>query len=67
MNSTTLPAYIGGLVRIATTLLGGYLAKKGLASETDTEAMIGAAVIVATGIWSIWAKRKALLAPPPAL
>lgn len=65
MNSNTLPAYIGGIVRILTAMLGGYLAKKGLATEADTEGLAGAAIIIATGIWSIWAKRKALLAPPP--
>lgn len=64
MNNT-LPAYIGGIVRIITTLLGGYLAQKGLATEVETEGIIGAIMVVATGIWSIWAKRKALAVVPP--
>ena len=36
------------------------LAQKGRASEAETEGLVGAGVVVATGIWSIWAKRKAL-------
>ena len=66
MDKGNLLAYMGGIVRIATTLLGGYLAQKGLASEAETEGLVGAGVVVATGIWSIWAKRKALAKVPPA-
>lgn len=62
MDSKT--AYMGGIVRIVTTLIGGYLSQKGLASEADIEGIVGAIVIVATGVWSIWAKRKALMATP---
>lgn len=62
MDSKT--AYMGGIVRIVTTLIGGYLSQKGLASEADIESIVGAIVIVATGVWSIWAKRKALMATP---
>lgn len=58
-------AYTGGIVRILTTLVGGYLAQKGLATEEETAGLIGALVLAATGIWSIWAKRKALAAVPP--
>ena len=43
-----------------------YLAQKGLATQAEAEGLAGVAVVVATGLWSIWAKRKALLAPPPA-
>lgn len=64
MDSKT--AYMGGIVRIVTTLIGGYLAQKGLASEADVESIAGAIVIVATGVWSIWAKRKALNTAPAA-
>ena len=63
MDLTTVSAYAGGIVRIATTLLGGYLAQKGLATEAETQGLVGAGVILATGIWSIWAKRKALKTP----
>lgn len=63
MNST-LPAYIGGIVRILTTLLGGWLAQKGYSDQTTVDQISGAIVIALTGIWSVWAKRKALLAPP---
>ena len=66
MDKGNLLAYMGGIVRIATTLLGGYLAQKGLATEAETEGLVGAGVVVATGIWSIWAKRKALAKVPPA-
>ncbi len=65
MDSKT--AYMGGIVRIVTTLIGGYLAQKGLASEADIEGIAGAIVLVATGVWSIWAKRKALMAAPTAV
>ena len=66
MDKTNMMAYIGGIVRIVTSVLGGYLAQKGLATEAETESIAGAAVLVGTGLWSIWAKRKALLAQPPA-
>ena len=66
MDKGNLLAYMGGIVRIVTTLLGGYLAQKGLATEAETEGLVGAGVVVATGIWSIWAKRKALAKVPPA-
>ena len=65
MDKGNLLAYMGGIVRIATTLLGGYLAQKGLATEAETESLVGAGVVVATGIWSIGAKRKALAKVPP--
>ena len=65
MDKGNLLAYMGGIVRIATTLLGGYLAQKGLATEAETEGLVGAGMVVATGIWSIWAKRKALAKAPP--
>ncbi len=66
MDKGNLLAYMGGIVRIVTTLLGGYLAQKGLATEAETEGLVGAGVVVATGIWSIWAKRKALAKVPAA-
>ena len=65
MDKGNLLAYMGGIVRIVTTLLGGYLAQKGLATEAETESLVGAGVVVATGIWSIWAKRKAIAKVPP--
>lgn len=60
-------AYTGGIVRIITTLVGGWLAQKGWATEADVEGIAGAVILVATGVWSIWAKRKALKAIPPAV
>jgi len=65
MDKTNMVAYIGGIVRIVTSVLGGYLAQKGLATEAETESIAGAAVLVGTGLWSIWAKRKALAKVPP--
>jgi hypothetical protein len=61
----TKTAYLGGIVRILTTLVGGWLAQKGLSTEAEVEGIAGAVVLVGTGLWSIWAKRKALLAKPP--
>ena len=63
MDFSTFGAYAGGIIRVGTTLLGGYLAQKGLATEAETQGIAGALVIVATGLWSIWAKRKALNTP----
>lgn len=57
-------AYMGGLVRIVTTLVGGWLTQKGWSTEADVESIAGAIVLAATGIWSIYAKRKALQIPP---
>ena len=34
-------------------------------TEAETEGITGAAVLVGTGLWSIWAKRKALAKVPP--
>lgn len=65
MDSTKL-AYIGGLVRIATSLVGGWLTQKGWSTEAEIEGIAGAIVLALTGIWSIWAKRKALQAVPAA-
>lgn len=64
MNAT-LPAYIGGIVRIITTLAGGWLAQRGWCDQATVEGIAGSALLVATGIWSIIAKRRALLTPPP--
>ena len=65
MDKSSMLAYLGGIVRVATSIIGGYLAQKGLATQAETEGIAGAAVVVGTGLWSIWAKRKALLTPPP--
>ena len=66
MDKASMLAYLGGIVRVATSIIGGYLAQKGLATQAETEGIAGAAVVVGTGLWSIWAKRKALLTPSPA-
>jgi len=58
-------AYIGGIVRIVTTLVGGWLAQKGWSTEAEVQTVAGALVIAITGVWSIWAKRKAYMATPP--
>ena len=62
MNPNTL-AYLGGIVRVLTSVIGGYLAQRGLASQDEINSISGAAIIVATGVWSILAKRKALSQP----
>ncbi len=64
MNST-LPAYIGGIVRLFVAVFGGWLTQKGLSDQGTLDSIGGAAIIVVTGIWSIWAKRQALYATPP--
>jgi len=64
MNKANL-AYVGGIVRILMAWLGGYLVQKGWVAEADVEGYVGAGVLLVTGVWSVWAKRKALLAVPP--
>jgi hypothetical protein len=65
MDFVKLAGYLGGIVRIGTTLIGGYLAQKGIATQAETEGVAGAVVIAATGLWSIWAKYKAFAKVPP--
>ena len=65
MDKSSMLAYLGGIVRVTTSIIGGYLAQKGLATQAETEGIAGAAVVVGTGLWSIWAKRKALAKVPP--
>ena len=63
MDKAELAAYIGGVVRLALQAgLGAWLARHGVA---DTEAFAALAVIVLTGAWSIYAKRRAIYAEPP--
>ena len=64
MNGIAIPAYIGGIVRIVTTLFGGWLTQQGLASEGEVQELTGAVVLVVTAVWSVWAKRQALKTPP---
>ena len=58
---------MGGFVRAGLASVGGYLVSKGYATSDDVEtlatnanAVAGVAAVVATVVWSWWAKRKAV-------
>lgn len=51
--------YIGGIVRAVVSAIGGYLVGKGVIDSETAVAITGAAVTIATAIWSVWSKAKA--------
>lgn len=51
--------YIGGIVRAVVSAIGGYLVGKGTIDSETAVAITGAAVTIATAIWSVWSKAKA--------
>ncbi|MEI7902542.1 MAG: hypothetical protein WCK89_20015, partial [bacterium] len=52
MDKGTIAAYAGGIIRVVTSVIGGWLAQKGLATEAETEGLAGAVIIIGTGLWS---------------
>lgn len=51
-----LPMVIGLLLRHALTAGGAIAASKGMATNSDAEAIVGAAVTLAGLLWSAWQK-----------
>lgn len=65
-----------GLLRQAITLIGGILVGRGVLRQSEVEAAATLALIIASAVWMIWAKRRmrqdaeskirtALFTPPP--
>lgn len=48
---------IGGIVRAIVAAIGGYFVGKGLIDQATATAIAGAAVTVATAVWSVWSKK----------
>lgn len=48
-----------GMVRQAVTIIGTALAGRGIIGAGEVELLVGIALIVASGVWSWWSKRKA--------
>lgn len=48
---------VGGIVRALAAAAGGYFVGQGVIDAETATALAGAAVTIATAIWSIWAKR----------
>lgn len=49
---------IGGIARAVLAALGGYLVGKGLIDNETANNLVGAAVVIVTGVWSILNKKK---------
>jgi hypothetical protein len=50
---------IGGIVRALVSAIGGYLVGKGTIDSETAVAITGAAVTIATAVWSVISKKKA--------
>ena len=48
---------IGGIVRALASALGGYFVGKGVIDQETAVALAGAAVTIATAVWSVWIKQ----------
>ena len=64
MNPTTL-AIIAGLTRQLLSILGTMSAFKGLSDQSTVEAIVGAVMILVSGIWNIHHKVKTTTNEPP--
>ncbi|TXH18779.1 MAG: hypothetical protein E6R03_01590 [Hyphomicrobiaceae bacterium] len=53
------------LVRNGGRIFGAYLTTKGIATDSDMEAFIGALVVIAGEAWSFWEKRHAINGTQP--
>ena len=47
----------GGIVRAIVAAVGGYFVGKGMIDASTVTAIAGAAVTVATAVWSVWIKK----------
>lgn len=50
---------IGGAVRAVLAALGGYFVGTGAIDNETAQQLAGAGAVIATALWSIWAKRGA--------
>jgi RsiW-degrading membrane proteinase PrsW (M82 family) len=50
---------IGGIVRAVVSAIGGYFVGKGVIDASTATAVAGAAVTIATAIWSVYNKKAA--------
>ncbi len=50
---------VGGIVRALAAAVGGYFVGQGVIDAETATALAGAAVTIATAIWSVWAKKRA--------
>jgi len=48
---------VGGIVRALAAAIGGYFVGQGVIDAETSVALAGAAVTIATAVWSIWAKK----------
>lgn len=48
-----------GVLRAVLAAVGGWLIQKGYVDQGQVDALIGALLVLVTGIWSILSKRKA--------
>lgn len=51
-------AAFGGIVRAVLAGVGGYLVAQGYIDQGTSDELIGAGVVIAVSIWSIWNKKK---------
>ena len=49
---------IQGIVRHSLTFVGGILIMKGLATDSSVQELIGAAITLTGGVWSVISKKK---------
>lgn len=55
---------IGGIVRAVLAAAGGTLVAHGYIGQTELEALVGALVVVGTGVWSVYQKVRAKKSAP---
>lgn len=59
------PAYAASFARHLATFVGGYFAASGVASQEETEQIIGSVLTVVGIAWSMWQKRQLARAAAP--
>jgi uncharacterized protein YaaW (UPF0174 family) len=56
--------YVKSLIRHGLSAGGGYLVAKGLVSADQLPEVVGAVITLASLVWSIWSKKKAVEVKP---